>query len=183
MYIEYCPYGDLHKIFLYHRRLNQPIPEPFIWHIFESLVNVGLLMEQGSLTQAQAQAGWRLIVHRDLKPLNVFVGLHPQPVPTRDNWAAYPTIKLGDYGSAVETSLTDDLNPHDLLGHGTPMYRAPEQFENKGDPQLLTTKTNVFGVGITIMELMSKLRHSHRRRVDCCTWRINTRSRLPRARG
>ena len=56
MHIEYCPYGDLANLFEYHYENDKPIPEPLLWHIFESLVNVGLLMEQGGITQAEA--GW-----------------------------------------------------------------------------------------------------------------------------
>ena len=44
MHIEYCPYGDLANLFEYHYENDKPIPEPLLWHIFESLVNVGLLM-------------------------------------------------------------------------------------------------------------------------------------------
>ena len=153
MYMELCPHGDLERIETHYRSLNQPIPEPLIWHIFESLVNVGLPMEQGSVTEAQD--GWIQIVHRDIKALNVFLGLHPLPAPTRDNWAAYPTIKLGDYGLAVEISPADIRNPDDLVDEGTSGFQAPEQIAGTGDPGLLTAKTNVFGVGITVMNLMS----------------------------
>ena len=156
MHIEYCPYGDLANLFEYHYENDKPIPEPLLWHIFESLVNVGLLMEQGGITQAEA--GWTQILHRDLKPSNAFLSVHPQPVPSGFNWAAYPTIKLGDYGLAVETSPTDTRNPGDFTGAGTPSYQAPEQIHVEGDndPPRLTSKTDVFGVGITVMTLMSR---------------------------
>jgi serine/threonine protein kinase len=98
--MEYCPYGDLGKILEHHRNINQHVPEPLIWHIFESLVNAGLLMEQGGVDQPRA--GWTRILHRDFKPQNAFLGLHPDPASGRNDWAAYPTIKLGDYGLAVE---------------------------------------------------------------------------------
>ena len=156
MYIEYCPYGDLANLHEHHQDIDKPIPEPLLWHIFESLVNVGLLMEQGGITQAKA--GWAQIIHRDLKPSNAFLSLHPHPVPSGDNWAAYPTIKLGDYGLAVETSPTDTRNPGDFTGAGTFSYQAPEQIHVQGDnnPPRLMSKTDVFGVGITIMTLMSR---------------------------
>lgn len=156
MHIEYCPYGDLASLYEHHKSVDQPIPEPLLWHIFESLANVGLLMEQGGITQAQV--GWTQILHRDLKPSNVFLSLHPQSVPSQDNWAAYPTIKLGDYGLAVETSPNDDRNPRDFRGAGTPAYQAPEQIHVQGDDNTprLTSKTDVFGVGITVMTLMSR---------------------------
>jgi serine/threonine protein kinase len=155
MYIEYCPYGDLAGLHEHYLRIDKPIPEPLLWHIFESLVNVGLLMEQGGITQAKA--GWTQIIHRDLKPQNAFLDLHPQPVSSGDNWAAYPTVKLGDYGLAVETSSSDTRNPGDLTGAGTPSYQAPEQIYVQGanNPPRLTSKTDVFGVGITVMRLMS----------------------------
>jgi serine/threonine protein kinase len=157
MYMEYCPYGDLGRILEHHRRINQPIPEPLIWHIFESLVNAGLLMEQGHITQPQVR--WAQIFHRDLKPQNVFLGNHPSPVPNGDNWAAYPTIKLGDYGLAVETTPPDARNPFDFMDAGTPRYQAPEQVDGPASqtPPRFDAKTNVFGVGITVMALMDRL--------------------------
>jgi len=155
MYLEYCPYGDLGNLLMHHQNINQPIPEPLLWHIFESLVNAGLLMERRTVTQANG--GSTEIVHRDFKPQNAFLGLRPDSAPGRDNWAAYPTIKLGDYGLAVVTSPTDARNPGIFVDAGTPRYHAPEQVSERGNPQRLTDKTNVYGVGITLMALMDRL--------------------------
>jgi serine/threonine protein kinase len=155
MYLEYCPYGDLGNLLAHHQTINQPIPEPLIWQVFESLVSAGLIMERRIVTQPNA--GWTEIVHRDFKPQNAFLGLHPQPVAGRDNWAAYPAVKLGDYGLAVETSPTDARNPVTFVDASTPRYYAPEQVDQGGNPRLLTDKTNVFGVGITVMALMDYL--------------------------
>jgi serine/threonine protein kinase len=159
MYMEYCPYGDLGKILEHHRNINQHVPEPLIWHIFESLVNAGLLMEQGGVDQPRA--GWTRILHRDFKPQNAFLGLHPDPASGRNDWAAYPTIKLGDYGLAVEALPQDDRNPFNFVDAGTPGYQAPEQIDDPDDddPPPLTAKTNVFGVGITVMQLMDPFHH------------------------
>ena len=157
--MEYCPYGDLGKILEHHRRINQHVPEPLIWHIFESLVNAGLFMEQGGVDQPRA--GWTQILHRDFKPQNAFLGLHPDPASGRSDWAAYPTIKLGDYGLAVEILPQDDRNPFDFVDAGTLGYQAPEQIDDPDDdnPPPLTAKTNVFGVGITVMQLMDPFHH------------------------
>jgi len=158
MYIEYCAYSDLTCIINHHAIVEQPVPEPLVWHIFESLVNVGLLMEQGDIDQAQP--GWIGIIHRDLKPSNVFVDVHPPPVPARNNWAGYPTIKLGDYGHAFEIPSDDDDNPAYYVNEGTRGFQAPEQVANDylraRDQPKLTDKTNVFGVGITVMSMMSR---------------------------
>lgn len=155
MFIEYCPYGDAHKILKYHtKQLDQPVPEPLIWHFFESLVNAGLIMQQGHATQLQP--GWREVVHMDIKPANVFIGPHPTAARNGDNWAAYPTFKLGDYGLAFETWLHDHDNPRSYLDTGTTGYMAPEQVG--GSTARLTAKTNVFGVGITVMTMMSRHR-------------------------
>lgn len=154
MLIEWCPHGDLTDIYESHHIMDAPIPEPLIWHLFESLVNVGILMEQGDLTQPQPE--WNEIVHMDIKPANVFVGLHPESAPTQDNWPAYPTFKLGDYGLAFETWEDDDRNPHKQGNCGTERYEAPEQITDEENPQKLTAKTNVFGVGITVMTMMQR---------------------------
>jgi len=155
MYLEYCPYGDLSDLLAHHQNINRPIPEALIWHVFESLVNVGLLMERRIDTKADG--GWTEVVHRDFKPQNAFLGNHPQPVTGHGNFAAYPTIKLGDFGLAVETSPTDARNPGALVDSGTPRYYAPEQVDQRGNPRLLTDKTNVYGVGITVMSLMDRV--------------------------
>lgn len=62
--------------------VDEPIPEPAIWFIFESLVIGGLLMSQGHPTTPVED--WIPIVHRDVKPDNVFVGDFPQPPPIGD---------------------------------------------------------------------------------------------------
>ena len=155
MYLEYCPYGDLQDVLRRHVASNVSIPEPLIWHIFESLVNAGLLTEQGGVTQPRNP--WMEIVHLDFKPPIVLLGLYPQPAGGRGNWAAYPTVKLGDYGLAAETSPTDGRNPGFLTDSGTDRFHAPEQVSGMGDPPRMTAKTNVFGVGVTIMLMMDRL--------------------------
>ena len=69
--MEYCPNGDGDKLLIQHVVLNQQqnsyIPEPAIWHIFNSLIKAGLTMERvfaGLNDQANArQLGEVVLVH------------------------------------------------------------------------------------------------------------------------
>jgi serine/threonine protein kinase len=69
------------------------IPEPFLWHVVESLAIAGLLLERG-VVDGNPMRNWETIVHRDLRPANIFFG---DPDPERFN--RYPTPKIGDWGS------------------------------------------------------------------------------------
>ena len=62
---------------------------------------------------------------------------------------------------AVETWPNDVRNPLDFTGAGTPSFEAPEQIDVEDEDYqspLLSAKTDVFGVGITVMTLMSRWR-------------------------
>ncbi|KAI7654231.1 hypothetical protein KC318_g13721 [Hortaea werneckii] len=50
------------------------LPEPFLWHVFESLVIAGLLMERGELDPGPISF-WEQILHLDYKCSNVFLDL------------------------------------------------------------------------------------------------------------
>jgi serine/threonine protein kinase len=81
------------------------IPEPAIWHIFESLIKAGLVMERGFANRRDERPdrGWQDIVHLDIKPDNVFIGDYPTDNPNKrsENFAMYPTFKLGDFGTSI----------------------------------------------------------------------------------
>ncbi|KAM0719904.1 hypothetical protein Q7P37_004039 [Cladosporium fusiforme] len=175
MLMEYCPYGDANdwsnKYSIDTR--NQSIPEPAIWYLLECLVNVGLILLQGSTDTNAPRPEWgNEIVHRDIKPDNIFLG--PFPEPTGDNWAMYPVFKVGDYGLAIETSDDDPNNPAAYLHAGTFHYMAPEQDLNPDwnmgveddDGHRFNEKTNVFGIGMTIMNIMAR----HNRDLGVTDW-------------
>lgn len=82
IYLEYCPFGDGIDLMAWYVRLNlnrrnvpgagpQHIPEPVIWHIFDSLANAGLVIEQGAVENPPQR--WAEIIHMDMKPDNIMV--------------------------------------------------------------------------------------------------------------
>jgi serine/threonine protein kinase len=109
------------------------IPEPAIWHIFESLIKAGLVMERGFANRRDERPdrGWQDIVHLDIKPDNVFIGDYPTDNPNKrsENFAMYPTFKLGDFGTSIfrrrKENYPDDADAY--WSRGTPYYYAPEQ--------------------------------------------------------
>lgn len=133
------------------------IPEPAIWCAFEVLIRAGLVMEQGDVNQPQP--GWvgGPVVHLDFKPDNLYIADYPdQDEEQPENFAMYPSFKVADFGLSID----DRRHPQeDYRGRGTEWYRAPEQlmpFDYHGQNQeTLNTKTNVWGVGITVMALMN----------------------------
>lgn len=84
IYMEYCPHGDLRRLYKRYRmfRFVCPrttivfevlilsrlyMPEPFLWDVFHHLVEAAVAMRNGP-----ADGGWdgHEIVHRDIKPGN-----------------------------------------------------------------------------------------------------------------
>jgi serine/threonine protein kinase len=122
------------------------IPEPFLWHVVESLAIAGLLLERG-VVDGNPMRNWETIVHRDLRPANIFFG---DPDPERFN--RYPTPKIGDWGLAVYAP------PSDYEGDISTKYRSEGPYRNVAPEQrpsemhkaglkkgcLLSSKTNVW---------------------------------------
>jgi serine/threonine protein kinase len=169
IFLEYCPHGDLADIQFYHadenynaQNYNSYIPEPAIWHIFESLIKAGLVLQQGSTThplpawvgRGPAEQG---IVHLDIKPANVFIGDYPpqQPNTATQNFAMYPTFKLADFGLSILLERADERGHY--TGRGTEGFFAPEQLDQYHGSQRppLNAKTNVWGFGATVMAMMN----------------------------
>ena len=68
IYMEACRFGDLHMAMVLTRARETVFEEAALWYIFLSLVEAGLLMEQGDLTVPQP--GWQLFAHCDIKPVS-----------------------------------------------------------------------------------------------------------------
>lgn len=173
IYMEYCPNGDgMHLLEHYKaqnvinqhqnsQQTNVYIPEPAIWHIFNSLIKAGLTMERVFVNDDDQVNAKNLseVVHLDFKPDNIFLGDYPpnDPDVAPNNFAMYPTIKLGDFGLATYRRLAENM-PKVYIGRGTPGYFPPEQmlhYHGRQPRPHLNAKTNVWGVGITVMTLMN----------------------------
>jgi uncharacterized RDD family membrane protein YckC len=84
-----------------------------------------------------AEAGG--VLHRDVKPANCFVD--------REG-----TVKVGDFGLSISTSLRDDSNvTSDGTFLGTPAFCSPEQI--RGDE--LDVRSDIYAVGVTLYYLLT----------------------------
>nr|OQO23852.1 hypothetical protein B0A51_08251 [Rachicladosporium sp. CCFEE 5018] len=151
--MEYCGYGDLyHGPFRYYASRRVHVPEPAIWAMLWGLMEACTVLEQGH--QTTPMPGWQPIVHRDWKMDNFMLSDYPdlanEPNAT---FPMYPVPMLVDFGFACQIdpavpSFTDQVSG----AHG---YAAPEQMARQRKWPL-STKTNVFGIGIIAFSLMSK---------------------------
>ena len=96
-----------------------------------------------SVADAVHAAHRQLVVHRDIKPSNVMVDATGQ-------------VKLLDFGIAklldADGAFTDaGRTPH------TPRYASPEQLSGAR----ITTASDVYQVGILLLELVTGVRHTH----------------------
>jgi serine/threonine protein kinase len=127
--LEYVDGADL------ARHLDGALPEPLALHVLHELA-IGL----GYLHAASDSRGLPLgIVHRDVGPANVLVST------TGD-------VKLGDFGIAKATALTDLTAAGQRKGRYA--YMAPEQLA--GEP--ITGAADQFGLGVTLVELVTGAR-------------------------
>lgn len=132
IYMDLCQNGSLDNVRTLYNLNNTetgPLPpEPFVWSVFDSLADAGLLMERGRIRNGDPQIdalwdnSWNMIVHGDMKCDNVFLDIN-----TTGKWSGYPRAKLGDFGVSIFHPIANlgDPVPRWRTFGGNTGYRAP----------------------------------------------------------
>lgn len=145
VFMQRAELGSLDALLLRFERRRSRLPdEGFAWKVFYDLsialaylwtgrdaLSVRRAASNGrSLTNV---AGWDAIVHRDLKPSNIFMtAVDPIQLDT----CPYPTMLLGDFGSAVLVSEIAGGNARcDMIPGNDPTFAPPEypNYSERGD--------------------------------------------------
>lgn len=72
LYMEFAPHGDTDQLLKLHDKHGEPIPELFLWLVFQALLNNCMIMKQGGITEKKDP--WSEIVYCDMKAENLFLG-------------------------------------------------------------------------------------------------------------
>ncbi|KAF2491924.1 kinase-like protein [Lophium mytilinum] len=167
LYLTYAAGIDLERVINLHYEKADPIPEAFIWFVFDGLadalmsITTGVCPEKAadeSLSEASTRE-WEPCYHLDIKPANIFLGERREP------YYAYFTPLLSDFGLAVtESYMEEDKNG--AHGPGTLGYQPPEQYTpitqaEKEDPRgyEISPKADIYSLGVTIWMLMQATRN------------------------
>jgi len=156
IYMPFYPGGTLHTIQSNlagpYQGPNAWVPGSFMWYCAEVLATVGLVMQQGDLSQfPNPVSKWPPILHRDLKLENVLLG-EPLPHP----YSRFLTPTLCDFGISAY-NRQEGTHPRGQDGNvGTKWETAPEQHSDQFGQH--SSKSDVWAVGCCLARLMSKHR-------------------------
>lgn len=78
------------------------------------------------------------VVHRDIKPANILIG-------------SGDTVKVTDFGLALNIAKESEKDSTFIMGVGSPAYMSPEQI--KGYP--LNQKTDLYSLGVVLFHLLT----------------------------
>ncbi|KAK7540571.1 kinase-like domain-containing protein [Phyllosticta citribraziliensis] len=139
---EHCALGTLDDYVLerygeHFCKSNAP-PEDLVRHFFAQLLEALVFLHE-----PPQGVGRGPVVHRDIKPSNILV------VPGRNGAAWPPSVKLCDFGGALEAGRPSN----DLLGVFTPGYVAPEVEwppSREACKSYVHPALDVYGVGASI---------------------------------
>lgn len=90
------------------------------------------------------------IIHRDIKPANIFITRpNDTDIDLRAKLGDFGIVKWGDFHASVATGTLTVTNQQGL---GTLKYMSPEQAVA---PKLVSTKSDLYSLGITLFELFT----------------------------
>ncbi|ESZ90291.1 hypothetical protein SBOR_9320 [Sclerotinia borealis F-4128] len=102
--LEFCDMGTLFEMVKTSERTSNYIPEGFIWHAFEQLLD-GLTFLHGEHPAykdlPEFRGRNRSTILRDIKPNNIFLQSPPPGSPDK----TYPNLKLADFGEAIHLPI------------------------------------------------------------------------------
>lgn len=104
LYMEYCPGGDLSRLWGSYSNLSLAFPEPYLWKLLRDLARAVHAMDNPS---GHGLEGDEAIAHIDFKPENIFLCL-----PDENEFPKYPIGKLADFGGAIFCSPRDAQEVH-----------------------------------------------------------------------
>lgn len=154
IFMQRAELGSLDALLLRFERRRVGLPDEGIaWKVFWDLSIALAYLWTGRDAQYVRQAaqagrpitnvaGWDAVVHRDLKPSNVFM---TNEGPLQLDSCPYPTMLLGDFGSAVSVSeIASGRARCDRIPGNDPMFAPPEypNYSEHGD---------VFSLGLILL--------------------------------
>ncbi|GAB7322032.1 hypothetical protein MBLNU13_g03081t2 [Cladosporium sp. NU13] len=158
--------GGNGRALLYCKRLNAAdelgvalpppsIPVVAVIYVFQAMAAGACLMAHGEVPDDrgrwpgdQPPAWTHNIIHRDIKPRNYFISSSQSSV----IWPKLPVAALGDFGNAFDAVTLWGVGSSHRMG--TENYMAPEQLPNYRTTYTVTAATNVYQIGVTIIQLM-----------------------------
>lgn len=133
LYMEYCPGGDVSRLWESYSNLSLAFPEPYLWKLFQDLARAVHAMDNPS---GHGLEGGEAIAHIDFKPENIFLCL-----PDESGFPKYPVGKLADFGGAIVCSPRDKQKVHakkvsecKLIGHQQMVFTLLTLFEGAVSP-------------------------------------------------
>jgi serine/threonine protein kinase len=159
--MDMCNAGTLEQCI--QQNTHKPLPELFVWHVFESLVEAVRHCQFGPIGGHSLE--WETVFHRDIIPGNIL--LHRETI----GGALYPTVKLADFGCAItefeieNCRLTvDDLpeeDPHAIPPEGPVASQAADIYQiGRVIETLILSKKPCIGRGL------ADARYSHHLRMN-----------------
>ena len=165
-YFDYAPHGNLWELMKRYEAFDKHLPEAFIWHVFHSLAQAVLAMNDGPWTRLTTGDDGKIkhirlrnevfLNHFDMKPENIFLGISaaeqsPTAATGSNVWNPdneYPQILLADFGFSERLTRDNKNQDHqdepsyidELIVNNTPNRPNPRDFWNTGQP--------VYGAGI-----------------------------------